>query len=108
MLKFSEALTKIQATNSGPNNLGTIKSSGTATGDADMDAYDQLGPKTRSILQNMPVKWDAAKTLQMIRSMRMDPVQHDSQIAMQMGHAVNLVHQQLKANPDMKTDSISA
>lgn len=51
----------------------------------------------------MPIKWSAAKTLDSIKRMGMDPLKHDDMIARQMTSAVDMVYQKLKANPNMNT-----
>lgn len=105
MLSLREAL-DIRATNVGPDNLGSIRQVN-HTGKEDQEAYDQLGPKTRDLIANkMPVKWSSVKTLQMIRQMRLDPIQHDDLIANQLKHAVEYAHQQLRANPEMNTQNV--
>lgn len=106
MLTFKEAL-DVRATNSDSDDLGYIKQVDSKQGGNlkdDMETFDQLGPKTRDVLQNkMPIKWSAAKTLDSIKRMGMDPLKHDDMIARQMTSAVDMVYQKLKANPNMNT-----
>jgi hypothetical protein len=49
----------------------------------DLAAFDQLGPKTRAVIDyEMAVKWSAAATLRYAREvMRVDPIKDDAKIA---------------------------
>jgi hypothetical protein len=65
----------------------------------DMEAFDQLGPETRKVLNDkMSVKWSSHETLKMVRQMGMNP-QHahtDAMIAHQLLHANGMVAAKLK------------
>lgn len=62
----------------------------------DMDAFDQLGPKTRAVINDMPVKWSSHQTLQMIRKQGMHPVNHDDMIARHLSMAADQIRNQVR------------
>jgi len=68
--------------NAGPQ-LPGVQYDSDADPATDSAAFDQLGPKTREVMRNMPVRWSARKTLDAMRGQRMDPrnPQHDDYMA---------------------------
>jgi hypothetical protein len=65
---------------------------------ADMDAYDQLGPETRKVLdQEMPVPFSAKMTLDMVRSRGAHPVHHDGMIAAQLRSQIPHISAKLRS-----------
>ena len=77
---------------------GKIKGVNTVDSDSkeDMDAFDQLGPKTRAVINDMPVKWSSHQTLQMIKKQGMHPVNHDDLIAKHMSMAADQIRKQIR------------
>lgn len=103
MLTFKEAYDQ---GNAGAGDIGVFKQVHSTAKD-DIEAHDQLGPKTRALIsQKMPLKFSSAKTLEMIKQMRMDPVQHDDLIARQLSHAVDMAHKAMRDNQNLNTQSL--
>lgn len=81
-------------------NTGEGKIRGVDTVDSDskedMAAFDQLGPKTRAVINDMPVKWSSHQTLQMIKKQGMHPVNHDAMIAQHLSAAADQIRKQVR------------
>lgn len=85
--------------NAGPQISGMQYDSDSDPG-TDMNAFNQLGPQTRKYMAQMPVRWSAKKTLDMIRQHGMNPMHpdHDSRVVSMLKqnqvHVSNLLQQQ--------------
>ena len=76
------------------------------TPEADLAAFDQLGPKTRAVINfDLGVKWSSSKTLEMARQMRLNPLKpaDDARLAAMLRTANVQILQRL-AVIDQKAD----
>jgi hypothetical protein len=80
--------------NLGPNIAGLMRDH--ASREADMAAFDRLGPRTRAAIQNMVVPWSATRTLETIESKwGADP--NDRQIDYSMSRLINQINDRVWA-----------
>lgn len=96
-MKFKQVFESDVKRNSGENDLRSAHQVDSSSKE-DMDAFDQFGPKTRAVMNDMPVKWSAAQTLNHVRGMGMEPShpQVDAQIAQHLKQAASQISREVR------------
>lgn len=106
-MKFKKVFESDIEKNSGENDLHSAHQVDSNSKE-DMDAFDQFGPKTRAVMNDMAVKWSAAQTLKHMKSMGMNPADPsvDHQIAHHLKMSNDSIKRELRANQSMAVESV--